>query len=1010
MRVFKLLYRKCHAWYGVITMSFESITLQTQDKYALRDTMKASPCTIENWDFAVKLCYILCANAPFIGEYVPSEDQFQDVVTDGRKLFSRLMAQGMQSLSGLEQKELTCAAIFLTQRIEALRNSSEDDGQIWKHILSGLGYDEIQPSLSWQSCYKKMTELIRTNVPYFAEYGQKYYNTLRIQALTPADSISELFEIIYSFYRNNLECQYNNADNAFEILTENIQKRLVNDDNSDDAQISFGSGFWKLKSSLKFLLSHEPTYMAAVCDAIAGKMDILLRGDTPVLNKNNRWDVLLQEWFDKKTDAEKRRMQNVRLRQVNTKIASKSEQIHPKYRLENDNIFICIPSIRLPEITQRPILRLYQSGNLVTERTLSVYGNEMCYTTREYSLSLIDIDYISWADSLNFQLQIYCDENKIYDSAYELYREYIIFNSFGLESNIERCTNGQIRLLTDSYSIVEIDDPNEQYNDSSTKDAFQLFEISLISARKIVVNHVDILLSQPKKNNFRCYFTPMPINGMRLIQGENECLAFSTPPILHIVLDSKDAAQNYQLQFEKARTHSLYEFYDSKTNSIEIPLPSAARFLHNIGIKQFQTGKIVAEFCYMVLPKCSFQFSSPFFLNRSGEVGSVKISMSGTTIQQRFSLIENQTEIDVSLGNQGLCCKLAVPKINITVDGENALYWPEHIWHKAIPQTTFIQIESPESISVRPMLGLSPLQHLKSKKIFDLGNQLATIDKSKESLPLGVLIQYDGIVVQQKLTEIHIKPIFLDSPITREGSVLTWDPNGKYIGDGSPEFQIQLENDESQEPWTYCETLKKDVMERNFSCAPGRYECRVYLNGDKQTSPFQRKQDPQLLWDTLFEIIAKPEERFINERVYLTRAHFWSPETGHDETASIATNDAIIIDIQYDGFDDYDGAIDHTEHFYTGILSFKTPDGRLHYMNRGISCDYETINPIRFCVEHDHLLVFNADGDKLQLNAKLFLQNKRVRILNRKELFSQEKARQWLPIADSFEYREEYDI
>lgn len=256
-------------------MSFESITQQTQSKYALRDTMKASSCAIEDWDSAVKLCYVLCANTPFIGEYIPSEDQFQDIVTDGRKLFSRLMSQSMQSLSELEQKELVCAAIFLTQRIDTLRNSSEDDGQVWEDILSGLGYDELQLPPSWQSCYKKMTELIRANVPYFAEYGQKYYNTLRIQALTPADSISELFDIIYSFYRNNLECQYNNTDNAFEILTENIQKRLSNDANNDDAQISFGSGFWRLKSSLKFLLSHEPIYMAAVCDAIAGKMDIL---------------------------------------------------------------------------------------------------------------------------------------------------------------------------------------------------------------------------------------------------------------------------------------------------------------------------------------------------------------------------------------------------------------------------------------------------------------------------------------------------------------------------------------------------------------------------------------------------------------------------------------------------------------------------------------------------------------------------------------------------------------
>ena len=991
-------------------MSFESITLQTQGKYDLRDAIKTNLCELESWDSTTKLCYILFASVPFIGEYVLSEEQFRDMTVTGKKLFRRLVKSDADPLNQLEQKELVCVAIFLTQKMDELRTSPEDDSQVWKYIMSGLGYDELQPPPSWQSCYKKMTELIRTNVPYFAEYGQKYYNTLRIQALAPADSISELFEIIYSFYKNNLEYQYDSADSAFEILTENIQKRLSNDDNSEDTQISFGSSFWRLKSSLKFLLSHEPTYMAAVCDAIAGKMDMLLRGDTPVINKNNRWDMLLQEWFNKKTAAEKKQMQDVRLRRVNTKIASKSEQIRLEYRLENDAIFICVPSIRLPEITQRPILKLFQNGRLVAERTLSVYGNEMCYTTREYNLSLIDIDCISWADSLNFQLQLCCAENRIYDSASELFREYIIFNSLGLESTIERCTNGQIHLLTNSHSIVEIDDPEDQYYVISKKDAFRLFDISLISARKIVVNHIDILLPPSEKNTFRCYFTPMPIDGIQLSQEGNEYLAFSKSPVLHVILGSKDAAQNYQLQLEKARTRSLYEFYDSQTNSIEIPLPSAARFSHNIRIKQFQTGKIIAEFCYMVLPKFSFQFSNSFFLNRAGEAGSVRISMSGSTMQQKFSLMENQTELDVSLGNQGLHCKLAVPKISITIDGENALYWPEHIWHGAIPQTSFMQIEAPKSVSVSPMLGVSPLQQLKSKKIFDLGNKLATTDERKGSLPLGVLIQCDGTVMQQKLTEVHFKPFFLASPIIRENFVLTWDPNGKYVGNNNPEFQIQLENDESQEPWTYCETLKRDVMERNFNCVPGQYECRVYLNEAKQISPFQKTQDPQLLWNTMFEIMAKPEERFINKRLYLTTAHFWSPETMHEEAASVALNDAIIIDIQYDGFDDYDGIIDCDEHFYTGILAFKTFDGRLHYMNQGISSDYETINPIRFCVERDRLLIFNADGDKLQLNAKLFLKNKRVRILNRKEAFTQKEAQQWLPIADSFEYREEYDI
>ena len=189
-------------------------------------------------------------------------------------------------------------------------------------------------------------------------------------------------------------------------MTQNIQKRLSGSDDKDDAQIKFGSGFWALKSSLKFLLSHEPVYMAAVCDAVAGKMDMLLRGDSPALNTNNRWDILLQEWFNKKTDAEKKQMQNMRRKRIGDRIISRKEQIKPCYQLENEDIFLCLPNIRLSEITQRPILKVFQNGNLLTEHRLSVYGNEMCYTIRECTISLKNIGKTNWAAPLKFQLQI----------------------------------------------------------------------------------------------------------------------------------------------------------------------------------------------------------------------------------------------------------------------------------------------------------------------------------------------------------------------------------------------------------------------------------------------------------------------------------------------------------------------------------------------------------------------------------------------------------------------------
>ena len=45
----------------------------------------------------------------------------------------------------------------------------------------------------------------------------------------------------------------------------------------------------------------------------------------------------------------------------------------------------------------------------------------------------------------------------------------------------------------------------------------------------------------------------------------------------------------------------------------------------------------------------------------------------------------------------------------------------------------------------------------------------------------------------------------------------------------------------------------------------------------------------------------------------------------------------------------------------------------------------------------------------MQLDAKVFMEKRRVRIKNRKENYTAEEARKWFPIADEFAFREEDD-
>jgi len=66
-------------------------------------------------------------------------------------------------------------------------------------------------------------------------------------------------------------------------------------------------------------------------------------------------------------------MQNMRRKRIGARIISRKEQIKPRYQLENEDLLLCLPSIRLPEITQRPILKIFQNGNLLAEHRLYLY-------------------------------------------------------------------------------------------------------------------------------------------------------------------------------------------------------------------------------------------------------------------------------------------------------------------------------------------------------------------------------------------------------------------------------------------------------------------------------------------------------------------------------------------------------------------------------------------------------------------------------------------------------------
>src|SRR5699024_9669420 len=140
------------------------------------------------------------------------------------------------------------------------------------------------------------------------------------------------------------------------------------------------------------------------------------------------------------------------------------------------------------------------------------------------------------------------------------------------------------------------------------------------------------------------------------------------------------------------------------------------------------------------------------------------------------------------------------------------------------------------------------------------------------------LIRHEGVVDELKTAEIYFLPTFLSSPLVRENTQIVWLPEDRFIGPNRPVFAVELDNDLADEPWTYKQLSAGKAFERNFSCGPGRYECRVFLESDDD-NPFAIGKRRLLVWKENFEIADAPEKRFEGECVRLLKTWFWSYET-----------------------------------------------------------------------------------------------------------------------------------
>ena len=976
---------------------YESITYSRQDAFDVEEDLKSDRFDFETGDSAIKIAYQLCGKSALIGEFVISEEDKTEILREARRIFRTMCESKKEKLPLTDGRVLAMACVLLTRNsVNAVENENDQDhAEIWQPILDGLGFSDISTKTG---CSEQVARLYlcnvlknRYNVRFFADGGQKYYNTLRLHALSPEWAIKNLYNVLYAFYHKNLECSYYPESNVASMFVSGIRRRWVVTSTKGSEKIQSD----RLSSSLRELFVLCPKYMAAVCDALLERIDRIAQGDLTNLDEKNRWDVLLQEWYASKTAYEKSQMTDDRKAAVKRKVVDKKENIRPEYIYENKNIYLSVPGIRLPEIREAPVLELYQNDQLIYQQRLTIYGNDVLWSTRSHKILLNQVADLNWKKRFCFMIRITSGKNEIYCSGSDLFREYFCFNSTGNETRLVRC-NQLLRLIVRKSAKLDIGDPEDHY----TEEVAPYRSIGLWTeyVTHITLNGTDILEdNQSKTKRMWTYLTPESDSTV-CAKFENEIVSvYAERPILHVVLQNQDDAKNYQIIINDT-TSQLYQ-YPWTDGQYRVPLPELEECKHFVQLKDFDSGEIVFQRSYTLVPGLTYEFDPPFYLDRELE-GQLFIRADRQKMVHHFQLQPGTDKVSWQMA--GLSFEITVPKIYAEICEKNAFYLPKAMWYEDL-KDSFLSIRMPEEVSCAVVFDnkiLSP----NYAGSYEIGTEIDNRHHSACDAFLGVVITAKTWKQEWALTNIQFQESFQFNPIMQDDRRITWNPiDAGYIGgDEDPTFRLELENDQQDDPFRYSLHMQPDIVEKNFPCRTGTYKYVLWLADRKKL--FTQLPDLCLIEGEI-SVEDPPEDRFADKHIILTRAFYSDPQRGIDVNSKMRHDGAVIEDIRYEGTREVDGKLAHE---YSGLVSFRTASGWIMFSEEETDL-YEKINPVYFTIDQEgYAVVYLEEDEPLMLNIKSAQGYPCVgaQIFSRKDELSKAEQGKYLAFADKFKFIE----
>lgn len=936
------------------------------------------------------LAHYALSHFPLAGEYILTPEENEALYQAACQVVNKLFQQSGR-VTDQEKMILTVATVELLKNWVNNQDDEENGNAFWNYIFLQYGFNPENSDAARGRLYNRFRAIIEETITrchrFFAPPGtHRYYTSLLLHAVAPANSIESLYNILFDFYAKNLDYQYVPEDTSYQAFVKGMQARWKSEQsNSDKLKLRSDT----VTSGLKTLFTERPGYMAVLCDSIVQKMDAILRGEETIMNpQRNRWDALLLDWYTKKSTSERVAIQGERKRRKVEYVATSKDRIYVQYTLRDSVVGLSVPRIRLSEVEERrPVITISQGPNTIYEQELSVTGNDLLMTTRSCFIPL-SVTAFDFSQEPTLRVEIEYGGEVLYESGRKLHCNYVVFDEAG---NCRLPKSGIAYLFAGDTSSVVFEGESGAFRDNHPG---QLYRLNLSEVTSLAVDGEELFVSETAATRIRHYAAIRRVPAVRALEEGRAADIFSEKTQITIRLPDEANIMRYQLSLDGV--HYPANQFRSDGNELILPSCGDDGHIHSIRVVDLETSQVKDEYLYTVKDGFSVAFDKPLYRPCIDEVG-ITITYQGTELQCHLPLPDDSYHIRSVIPHLEAELDFHVPAVFCTFMGANAFSVGKILWHKDIPADEFVSLSLPSGWTGQLMLGTNEVPLAAQTEKFDLGNTLRAITQPPDEVYLWMYLHSEaGETIPYEITTVRFTPTFACEPMeVLDDRDLLWLPQENYIGDADSQFHVEWVAPNGH-------TFSQDMSTKNanlqglMDCPKGIYQYRVFL---KKKSVFSAGTETEL-YQGEFTVGDPLEFMYEGKEINLHRALCWDFDEEGLQSVELMPRCGIATNIRF-----VDISIPSGETIpvpcYSATLIFETWDGRRVPFNSQQSDLYEEVNPVHIYIINEHLLIlhcYTGDG--------VYVDQKYTSIVNKTpaKIMTKQEMQTRLKTPDYFEY------